>query len=92
MIGIAPSEFWRMLPAETWVIINNYYKQEELEFQAEWERVRWLGTYIFNSGWVKKKKSPKEILPFPWDSEGEVSPQDVETLRKEMGWQLPEQH
>lgn len=86
-----PSEFWRMTPAETWVAIRGYYEQENQRFQTEWERARWVGTCAFNSGWVKKKKSPNELLPFPWEGASLVSPQDIEKLRKEMGWQLPEQ-
>lgn len=81
-----------MLPAETGAAIRSYFERKNLEFQTEWERARWIGTNAYNSGWIKKRKSPKELLPFPWENEAKTSPQDIEDLRKEMGWQLPQEH
>ena len=77
-----------MLPAETGAAIRSYNEGKNLEFQAQWERARWVGTCAYNSGWIKKKKSPKDLLPFPWENEAEVNPQEVENLRKEMGWAI----
>ena len=81
-----------MLPAETYAAIGSYYELKNFEFQAEWERARWVGTCAYNSGWGKKNKSPKELLPFPWENDSVTSPQEIENLRKEMGWQLPQEH
>lgn len=79
-----------MTPAETWIAIRGYNERKNDEFKAEWERTRWLGTLTVNM-WAKKKVSPTTLLPFPWEKEGPASQADVETLRKEMGWQQPEQ-
>ena len=68
--------------------INGYYEKENLEFKRVWERTRWLGAYVYNSGWVKKKKDPIELLTFPWESGDAPDPKDIEDLRKEMGWQI----
>ena len=82
-IGVSPSEFWRMTPHETWAAINSYYEVRDFEFKNSWEQTRWLGAYVYNSGWVKKGKSPKELLTFPWESGAAASPKDIEQLRKE---------
>lgn len=82
-----------MLPSETWVAINAYWEKENDQVKDNWERARWVGTNAYNSnGFLKKTKSPKDLLPFPWEKDSSPAPQEVENLRKEMGWQLPEQH
>ena len=84
---MAPSEFWRMTPPETWVAINGYNDKYESDFHREWERIRWLGAIVAR-GWSKDKVDPKTLLPFPWEKEGsESTPERIEELRKEMGWE-----
>lgn len=77
-----------MTPRESQNALNGYRERTEKGFKEEWERVRWLGT-IFANVWSKKKLKPSQLISFPWEKEGqESSPEAIEALRKEMGWEI----
>jgi hypothetical protein len=77
-----------MLPSETYAVIRRYNELELERFKDEWIRTRWVGTCVYNSGWVKKAKSPNEMITFPWEGgETKATQEDIQSLRKEMGWE-----
>jgi hypothetical protein len=79
-----------MLPVETWVAIRGYTERRNEDFKDEWERVRWHAAVMVNV-WSKKKIEPSRLKPFPWEgADSGSAPEDIESLRKEMGWQEPE--
>lgn len=59
------------------------YQRKE---QEEWERMRWL-MYTIAQVNSKKRLSPEDLFPFPWDHEKghvEVDEEEIEEVRKRM--------
>jgi hypothetical protein len=89
-MGVAPSEFWELTPRETWNAIDGYNERENAEYRTSWEQTRWLGAIVAN-GYLKHPKSPRKLLPFPWDNESAGAPEDeIQDLREELGWESQE--
>lgn len=57
-IGMTPSEFWRLTPAEFSLRVECYRKGEH----HAWERTAWLAAAVLN-GLVKKKVKPRDLMP-----------------------------
>lgn len=62
-----------------------YMRGYQRKEQEEWERMRWL-MYTIAQVNTRKKLSPEDLFPFPWDNNEpvEVDEKEIEDARKRM--------
>ncbi len=59
-------DFCRLTPGEFEAICGAFYDKEESKRRDDWERMRLLAAIVIQPH-VKKKLTPKSLLPFNWD-------------------------
>ena len=55
-----------MLPREFYNMSDGYSKKLEMQYQADWERARWIASVVI-APHTKKRLKPKELITFPWE-------------------------
>ena len=68
-IGISMAEFMAMEPDEFGHVCRAWQRMHDDRERAEWERMR-LSATIGIQPHVRKKLTPRQLVPLPWDSEG----------------------
>lgn len=94
-IGISYDDFCRLTSEEFDYVFREHEKKCELLDRADWERMRILASIIIQPH-VKKKLTPKRLLPLPWDKEKREKKSLTDKERaelfdrrlKECGWNL----
>lgn len=82
-VGMSIAEFSGTTPDEFEAIAWFYAKAREEENEAAWERMRLLATITIQPH-VKKKISPRSLLPLPWDKKRQRTQQkEAPQLSKE---------
>ena len=77
-------DFCQCTPNEFDAICEAYAERRESDYKERWERARLLATIVIQPH-LKKKVSPKNLLPFPWEKQSapKVSArEDLEKLNK----------
>lgn len=75
-IGMLVSEFLDMDMDEFRAVYQAWNEREEMREQSAWERTRILATMCVQP-YSKKRLSPKDVLPLPWDKERKKSVSEV---------------
>lgn len=60
-------DFEASTPGEFEAICRAYHEAEESRMRESWERTRMLAAIVIQPH-VKKRVTPRELLPFPWDN------------------------
>ena len=55
-----------MLPREFYNMSDGYSKKLEMQYQADWERARWIASVVI-APHTKKRLKPTELITFPWE-------------------------
>ncbi len=63
---ISYDDFCRLTPDEFGHVYEAFHKRREADYKEEWERVRMLA-FIVIQPHLKKKITPQNLLPFPWE-------------------------
>ena len=66
------ADFCRCTPEEFGAVCRYYHSEREAQYRNEWERVRWQ-TSILLQPYIKGKKSPRDLLPLPWDTSSQAA-------------------
>ena len=61
-------DFCRLTFPEFRAVCSSYRESEERKERSEWERSRTL-SFHFLQPYLKRKCSPEELMPLPWDSD-----------------------
>lgn len=89
-LNIAYDDFWSMTPHEFSCAMFGYNEKEEEDLKTSWEQTRWLGSLIVNVNRPRNKTiQPHSLIRFPWEK-ADATDDDLQRLRKEMGWQAPQ--
>lgn len=76
-IGMSFDDFCGCDYAEIEAIVTAWREGEEERMRGEWERLRTLAAIAIQPH-VKKKITPRQLLPLPWDhGHGESSEQEM---------------
>ena len=67
-IGLPYNDFCRPTPEEFGHVYEAYSSQREADRKDSWERAR-LMTTIMIQPHLKKKLTPQQLLPLPWDAQ-----------------------
>lgn len=70
-MGMSPDTFCRLFPEEFTAAVEAYNKREELRMQRQWDMVRTLAAITIQPH-VKKRVTPMQLLPLPWDKAAET--------------------
>lgn len=68
VIGIGYDDFCRMTMQETAAVFAAYRTKHEADRRDAWERMR-MQACITIQPHLKKKITPRRLLPLPWDKE-----------------------
>lgn len=68
-MGIQPSEFWKMSPAEFFDARIYYYDSFVFEHRDRWEQTRMVA-YWSSIANLRKGTKIENFLPFSWDKKG----------------------
>lgn len=68
-VGLSYDDFACLTPEEFAAVCKSYNSGVENRERSEWERVR-TAVSILIQPYMKKRVSPADILPFPWDKAG----------------------
>lgn len=71
-IGMSFDEFCGYYFEEFSAIVEAWREAEEDKAQGEWERMRTLAAICIQPH-VKKKITPKQLLPMPWDKKSQIA-------------------
>lgn len=71
-------DFCRCTPEEFESICNAYHAGREAFYRDGWEKVRMLAAITIQPH-VKKKITPKTLLPFSWDKKTRKKPRKPDT-------------
>lgn len=82
-VGMSLDDFCRCTPSEFRAVHQAWADREQTRMRAEWERTRLTCTCLLQP-WSKRRITPKDVLPLPWDEDGAPKPEptDPATLRK----------
>lgn len=61
-----------MLPREFHNMSDGYSKKLEMQYQADWERARWIASVTI-APHTKKRLKPKELMTFPWEKKTTIT-------------------
>lgn len=81
-IGLTLDDFCRLYLSELEAIIDAYNRRKESEYHDEWERMRLQSTILVQPH-IKKKMTPRALLPLPWDKPDKPNAAKAEVLSKE---------
>ena len=81
-IGLTLDDFCRLYLSELEAIFDAYNKRKESEYHDEWERMRLQATILVQPH-IKKKMTPRALLPLPWDKSDKPNAAKAEVLSKE---------
>ena len=71
-----------MTPREFFDACKGHNDLTEMYLQDEWERTRWLATFIVNQ-YSKRRYQPKDLATFPWERESITSiEEDIKFLKE----------
>lgn len=73
-----------MTPRELYNAFKGYNEKTEREFQAGWERTRWLASIVANS-FSSKRIQPRDLMRFPWEGEIDRS-EEIELIKERRKW------
>lgn len=65
-MGMCLDDFVRLTPGEFLHVCENYERGCEAAERGDWERLRILASILVQP-YTKRKVSPQELLPLPWD-------------------------
>ena len=87
-VGLSLPDFCALTPSEFRAVCDAWGRRNEGLEQGAWERMRLLATITIQPH-VKKRLTPGQLLPLPWDRKRPAAPpvskeQDMERLRKRM--------
>lgn len=69
VIGMSMDDFLRQTPGEYEATVEAWSQRQEARNRDDWERMRMLASIVIQPH-VKKRLTPKELLPFPWEERG----------------------
>lgn len=75
-IGMSRDDFDRCTPSEFYEAWNRWATLHRDGERSSWERARVLAMYIIQP-YTKSKLTARDVLPFPWDDEGEKQAVDI---------------
>ena len=81
-IGMPLEEFCSLYFEEFENICNAWIEMHEAQAREEWERTRILAAICIQPH-IKKKITPKQLLPLPWDSNHRKPQPEKPQLSKE---------
>jgi hypothetical protein len=67
-IGLSHDDFCRLYPEEFESIYNAWKERTDADTRSNWEQMRMLATIVIQPH-VRKRITPKQLLPLPWDDE-----------------------
>lgn len=65
-MGLSYGDFCRLTPGEFRAVCRAHAGRLEAEYRTAWERTRTLAAVCVQPH-VKKRLTPQQLLPFPWD-------------------------
>ena len=88
-VGLSLADFCALTPAEFRAVCCSWTERCDADTQGAWERMRLLAAITIQPH-VKRRLTPGQLLPLPWDRKRPAAPpvsreQDMERLRKLMG-------
>lgn len=75
-MGMRLDDFCRLTFQEFRAACSSYREAEERRERSGWERVRTL-SFHFLQPYLKKRCSPMELMPLPWDGDRKEEPETV---------------
>lgn len=76
VIGISYNDFCRCTPDELEAIFKAYGEAQSEREKDAWERMR-ISTAIGVQPHVKRKITPKSLIPLPWDNKNKAAAQSA---------------
>lgn len=84
-LGLSLDDFCRLTPAEFAAVAKAHAAERESLRRESWERMRLLAAIVVQPH-VRKRLTPQQLLPLPWDKpEKREPPVSKETAGKRLG-------
>ncbi len=80
-LGLSLSDFSALTPAEFRAAADSWARQREADAEDAWERMRLLATVTIQPH-IKKRLTPQQLLPLPWDKPRDNRPHPPSTSER----------
>lgn len=77
-----PRDFRHLTPAEFEAVVSEFNEAHQEAVQGEWERMRLLASITIQPH-LRRRLTPRQLLPLPWDNNAPAPKHQGDNLSKE---------